>query len=186
MVPTLIDWTADFTIGALRLSGVPVYREGNHFIIPSGWWSVVEACSGVRYIIASSMVGTMFAAIAYRSPRRRAWFVLASILVPVVANWLRAYMIVMLGHLSNNRLAVGVDHVIYGWFFFGLVMLLLFWIGSRWQENLPDQPTALREGPVAPPPASAEQTRTAKLWAAALSVRGRRLPLAAGRSEDGP
>jgi len=42
MVPTLMDWTADFTIGALRLSGVPVYRESNHFIIPSGSWSVVE------------------------------------------------------------------------------------------------------------------------------------------------
>ena len=54
-------------------------------------------------------------------------FVAASILVPIVANWLRAYMIVMIGHLSNNKLAVGVDHIIYGWVFFGIVMLLLFW-----------------------------------------------------------
>ncbi|MEO8754297.1 MAG: exosortase A, partial [Casimicrobiaceae bacterium] len=133
-VPTLIDWTADFTIGALRLSGVPVYREANQFVIPSGVWSVVEACSGIRYIIASVMVGTIYAAVAYRSPRRRAAFVLAAILAPIVANWLRAYLIVMLGHFSNNTLAVGVDHVIYGWLFFGLVMLLLFWIGSFWQE----------------------------------------------------
>ncbi len=41
----------------------------------------------------------------------------------------------MLGHLSDNRLAVGVDHLIYGWLFFGLVMLLLFWIGARWRED---------------------------------------------------
>src|SRR5207302_5055454 len=71
LVPTLMDWTADFTVSALRLSGVPVYREANHFIIPSGVWSVVEACSGIRYIIASVMVGTIFAAVAYRSTRRR-------------------------------------------------------------------------------------------------------------------
>ncbi len=44
-------------------------------------------------------------------------------------------MIVMIGHLSDNRLAVGVDHLIYGWVFFGVVMLLLFWIGSFWQED---------------------------------------------------
>ena len=118
-VPTLIDWTADFTVAALRFSGVPVYREGNHFVIPTGRWSVVEACSGVRYLIASLMVGTLYAAIAYRSARRRACFIVAAILVPIVANWLRAYMIVMLGHLSNNRLATGVDHIIYGWMFFG-------------------------------------------------------------------
>jgi exosortase A len=134
-VPTLIEWTANFTVAALRFSGVPVYREGNFFIIPSGAWSVVEACSGIRYIIASVMIGTIYAAVAYRSARRRAMFIAAAILVPIVANWLRAYMIVMIGHLSNNKLAVGVDHIIYGWVFFGLVMLLLFWIGSFWQED---------------------------------------------------
>src|SRR5262249_7537020 len=44
---------------------------------------------------------------------------------------------VMLAHLTNNTLAVGVDHLIYGWLFFGVVMLLLFWIGSFWQEAEP-------------------------------------------------
>ena len=78
---------------------------------------------------------------AYRSARRRALFVVASILVPIVANWLRAYMIVMIGHLSNNKLAVGVDHLIYGWLFFGVVMLLLFWVGSFWQESPAQTPT---------------------------------------------
>lgn len=146
LVPTLMDWTADFTINALRWSGVPVYREANHFSIPSGRWSVVEACSGIRYIIASLMVGTIYAAIAYTSTRRRVLFVAASIIVPVVANWLRAYMIVMIGHLSNNKYAVGVDHLIYGWVFFGVVMLLLFWVGSFWQEKSSPAPT----GPVAP------------------------------------
>jgi exosortase A len=134
-VPTLIDRTADFTVSALRWSGVPVYREANHFIIPSGAWSVVEACSGIRYIIASLMVGTIYAAVAYQSVGRRVAFIGASIVVPIIANWFRAYMIVMLAHLTNNKLAVGVDHIIYGWVFFGVVMLLLFWVGSFWQET---------------------------------------------------
>ncbi len=134
MVPTLIDHTADFTVAALRLTGIPVYREGNDFIIPSGSWSVVAACSGVRYLIASVMVGTLFAYLNYRSLRRRLMFVGVAILVPVVANWLRAYMIVMIGHLSDNKLAVGVDHLLYGWVFFGIVIGLMFLIGARWAE----------------------------------------------------
>ena len=146
MVPTLVDWTADFTVAALRASGVPIFREGNHFIIPSGAWSVVEACSGVRYLIASVMVGTIYAAVAYRSPKRRTLFVVASILVPILANWLRAYTIVMIGHLSNNKLAVGVDHLIYGWLFFGAVMLLLFWVGSFWREEDAAQMPAISRG----------------------------------------
>ena len=135
LLPTLINWTADFTVAALRFSGIPVYREANNFVIPSGAWSVVEACSGVRYLIASFMIGTIYAAIAYRSMRRRALFIAASIAVPIVANWIRAYLIVLIGHLSNNTLATGVDHLIYGWIFFGVVMLILFWAGSFWQES---------------------------------------------------
>ncbi len=135
--PWLIERTADFTVAALQVTGVPVYREGNSFMIPSGSWSVVEACSGVRYLIASLVVGTIYAHVQYASTKRRLAFIAASIAVPIVANWLRAYMIVMLGHLSGNRLAVGVDHLIYGWVFFGIVMLLLFWVGSFWREDEP-------------------------------------------------
>ena len=147
LIPALINWTADFTVAALRVSGVPVYREGNYFSIPSGNWSVVEACSGLRYLIASLMVGCLFAYLSYRSPWRRVAFIGASLLVPIVANWLRAYMIVMLAYLSSNTLAVGVDHLLYGWVFFGVVIALLLWVGARWRED--DAPTAAEPGAVA-------------------------------------
>ena len=44
-------------------------------------------------------------------------------------------MIVMIGHLSGNKLAVGVDHLIYGWVFFGIVMMAMFMIGARWSRG---------------------------------------------------
>jgi exosortase A len=135
LLPFLMERTADFTIVALRASGVPVYREGLNFVIPSGRWSVIEACSGVRYLIASLMTGTLFAYVTYRSNWRRFAFIAVAIVVPIVANWIRAYMIVMLAHLTNNELATGVDHVLYGWLFFGIVMLLMFWIGASWREE---------------------------------------------------
>jgi len=135
-LPQMMEWTANFTVFALRLTGIPVFREGLQFVIPSGSWSVVEACSGVRYLISSFVVGTLFAYLTYRSLKRRLIFVGVSLLVPLVANWLRAYMIVMLGHLSGNKLAVGVDHLIYGWVFFGIVIMLMFWIGSHWREDV--------------------------------------------------
>lgn len=135
VMPQFMTWTADFTVYALRLSGIPVYREGLHFIIPSGSWSVVEACSGIRYLIASVVVGTLYAYLNYRSLWRRLIFVGVAIIVPIVANWVRAYLIVLIGHLSNNKLATGVDHLIYGWLFFGVVILLVFLVGARWADH---------------------------------------------------
>ncbi|HRE15869.1 MAG TPA: EpsI family protein, partial [Rhodocyclaceae bacterium] len=137
MMPILMDWTAKFTVLGLRLTGIPVYQEGLHFVIPSGNWSVVEACSGVRYLIASFTVGTLFAYLNYTSLKRRLIFMGVAIIVPVIANWMRAYLIVMLGHVSGNKLAAGVDHLIYGWVFFGLVIMVMFMIGARWAEDPP-------------------------------------------------
>ena len=165
VMPTMMDWTADVTIATLRTLGIPVYREGLQFVIPSGSWSVVEACSGVRYLIASFMVGTLFAYLNYNSTKRRVAFVLFALLVPVVANWGRAVMIVLLGHYSGNKIAVGVDHLIYGWVFFGVVIGIMFLVGARWAEpELPMQPLSAADA------AKAGQRPAPLQWWAAAAV----------------
>lgn len=148
LIPPLMEFTADFTVAMLELTGIPVYREGLHFVLPSGSWSVVAACSGVRYLIASVTLGLLFAYLNYHSLWRRAAFMALAVAIPIIANGLRAYMIVMIGHLSDMELAVGIDHLIYGWLFFGLVMLLLFWIGGLFAEPelAPDVTSSSRGG----------------------------------------
>lgn len=133
-VPALMEFTATFVVGMLRLTGISVYREGLHFSLTTGNWSVVDACSGIRYLIASITLGLVYMYLNYSSYLKRTVFMIVATLLPVLANGLRGYMIVMIGHLSNMKLATGVDHIIYGWLFFGLVMLLLFYIGSFWQD----------------------------------------------------
>lgn len=136
LIEPMMEFTADFTVGMLKLTGIPVYREGMFFTIPTGNWSVVEACSGVRYIIASLVLGVLFAFLNYRSLTKQILLIVASLLIPILANGLRAYMIVMIGHLSNMELATGVDHLVYGWVFFGVVMLILFAVGSIWRDDM--------------------------------------------------
>ena len=144
LIEPLMGVTADFTVAMLQFTGIPVYREGTFFSIPSGDWSVVEGCSGLRYLIASVTLGVLYAYLTYRSWKRRLLFSIAAIVVPVFANSGRAYMIVMIAHLSDMKLALGVDHYIYGWVFFGIVMLLLFWIGSFWREDDGQQAEAVK------------------------------------------
>lgn len=136
LIPPLMEFTANFTVFMVKLTGIPIYQDGLFFTLPSGTWSVVEECSGVRYLIASFVLGTLFAYTSYSSKKKRVIFVLISILVPIVANSLRAFGIVMIGHFSGMTLATGVDHLIYGWIFFGVVIFLLFFIGSYWADPL--------------------------------------------------
>jgi len=172
-VAPLIQFTADFTVWAVRATGIPVLRSGTRFELPTGNWSVVEACSGVRYLISSITLGCLYAYLTYRSTLRRALFIGLSMVVPIIANGLRAYMIVMIGHLSGMELATGVDHLVYGWLFFGLVMFIMFWIGSYWREDAAEPPAAMAAGGAAPLasssfPAGAPQGRFAGMTAAVL------------------
>lgn len=150
LIAPLVDVTANLTVAALRLTGVPVLREGSFITIPSGNWLVAEACSGLRYLIASFTLGCLYAHLTYRTRWRQCLFVGFAVLMPVAANGARAYLIVMIGHLSGMRLAVGVDHLIYGWLFFGLVMLLMFWCGGFWRQPAADAAVA-SPPPPAPP-----------------------------------
>lgn len=143
-IPPLIEFTARFTVGLLQLMDIPVFRENNYLSLPSGNWSVVDACSGLRYVIASLALGTLYAYLTYRSLTRRLLFIAAALVVPVVANGLRACLIVLIGHWSDMTQAIGIDHLIYGWLFFGLVITLMFWCGARWRQAEPpaDAPTS--------------------------------------------
>ena len=134
-VPMLRTVTADTTVFLLRLTGVPVLQDRLYFSIPSGNFEVIKACSGIRYLIATLAISVLFAHLSYRSWRRIFLFMTLAVILPIIGNGLRAYMIVMIAHLSNMKYAVGIDHFIYGWVMFALMVGLLFWIGSRFREN---------------------------------------------------
>lgn len=161
LILPLMHMTADFTVAMLQITGIPVYREGTFFSIPSGNWSVVEGCSGLRYLIASVTLGVLYAYLTYRSWTRRLLFSLAAILVPLLANSGRAYMIVMIAHLSDMKYALGVDHYIYGWVFFGFVMLILFWVGTFWRED---------DKPQIAVPAAGRPADAPRVWPMAVAV----------------
>lgn len=137
ILPHLMQWTADATVIALRWSGVPVYQDGFNFIIPSGNWSVVEACAGGRYLVSSLFAGALYAYITYTGAAKRAITMVFALVIPLFANWLRAYTIVIVAHLTNNEWGLGVSHITLGWIIFGAVILGMFWLGMRWRDPEP-------------------------------------------------
>lgn len=131
----LQDVTAWFVVRGLELLSIPVYADGVFIDIPTGRFEVAEACAGLRFLIAAVAFGLLFANLIYRSWRRRAVFLALSFVVPIIANGFRAFGIVLLAYLSDNRIAAGVDHIVYGWGFFTAILLALIWIGLRYRED---------------------------------------------------
>jgi exosortase A len=125
LIAPLQDVTAHLSVAFLRLTGIPVYLDELFIYIPTGSFVVAEACSGVRFLISTIVLGVLLAHVMFKSWWRRLVVVCLSLIIPIIANGVRAYGIVLLAHLSNFEIAVGADHILYGGIFFGLVTLCL-------------------------------------------------------------
>ncbi len=182
LVPPLQTFTARMCMGLLHLFGVPARIEGVFITIPNGYYEVAEACSGVKFLVAMIAYGALVANVCFRSWRRRALFMLAAIVVPVLANGLRAFGTIYVGHLTDGKVAGTFDHVVYGWLFFAIVIAALMAIGWRFFDRSPNErwvhdaaPDPQTPGPDRPIRVAAAAILLAMapvLWSAAIAARG--------------
>lgn len=167
LVPPLQRFTTHFITTFLSLMGIPYYAEGTIIELANGRYQVEEACAGLRFLIATIALGVLYAHLTYRKWPKIVLFMAACIIVPVIGNGFRALGIVLLAHYSDNRIAVGFDHLVYGWGFSVAIMLLLFFIGARYRDEFP----SANAPAYVPPPTSAGALLVAVvLAAAAVSV----------------
>ncbi|MEO3471539.1 exosortase A [Roseomonas sp. CAU 1739] len=147
-VPVLQRVTARMIEFLLGLTGIPHYVDDIVIEIPAGRFLVAEACAGLRFLIASVAFGALYALTMFRSTGRRLVVMVLSVVVPILANGLRGFGLVMIGHYSGTAAAVEADHVLYGWLFFSIVLLLLILAGLPFRQDgsPPSRPS------VVPPP----------------------------------
>ncbi|MEM7569364.1 MAG: exosortase A, partial [Pseudomonadota bacterium] len=175
-VPQLQDITAHFVVQGLNLLGIPVYTDGVFLQTPSGDFEVAEACSGIRFMVSTFALGVLFSVLCFKSPLRRTIVILLSLGIPIVANGIRAFGIVYIAYLTDNTVAVGVDHLIYGWIFFAFVTIVLILVGLTFSDRSVQDPPidvdALKrlEAPLSSVDARAKYQRAAIAAAAILSA----------------
>jgi exosortase A len=134
LIPGLQTVTANSAVVLLKLTGIPVRSDGLMIYLPNATWIVAEACAGLKFLIASVAVGALLSGMFLRSWRRRVLFMGLSVVVPVIANGFRAFIIVVISYLTNNQYAAGVDHILYGWVLFALVLLGMIGIAVAMRE----------------------------------------------------
>jgi exosortase A len=181
LVPLLQTVTARMSMLLLGWSGVPAHLEGIFITTPTGYFEVAEACAGVKFLVAMVAYGALVANVCFRSWTRRGLFMLAAIVVPILANGVRAFGTIYIAHRTSVEFAVGVDHVVYGWFFFALVIALImaaFWrffdrrVGDPWFDpaELQSLETQVRPGPIAA--AAVALAALPLLWSSAVTASG--------------
>ena len=135
LVPLLQTLTAQISMLLLHLSGLPAELEGVFITTRAGFFEVAEACSGVNFLIAMLAYSVFAAHLCFKSWTRRIVFVALALATTILANALRAYGTMVAAEIWGIEAAGGIDHVFYGWVFFGLVVLVVMLVARRWFDR---------------------------------------------------
>ena len=138
--PPLQQVTVAIVMPLLDLVGVPAAVDG--VLIHAGryWFEVAEACSGAKFVLAMLAFGVLVANLCFTGWRRRTVFLAACVIVPVLANGLRAFGTIWAADLTSLAAATGADHIVYGWIFFAIVMAGVLAAAWPWFDRAPDAP----------------------------------------------
>ncbi|WP_380779005.1 exosortase A [Sphingomonas sp. R86520] len=184
--PPLQTITVAIVMPLLHLVGVPAVVDG--VLIHAGryYFEVAEACSGAKFVIAMVAFGVLVANLCFVSWKRRAIFLLVSVVVPVIANGFRSFGTIWAADLTSVEAATGFDHIVYGWVFFALVMAGVLAVGWRWFDRAPDDPAfdparlqsvpTYRAGPFAATALVLATVAIFPVWSAAIARRAQVLP----------
>lgn len=129
LVPPLQTVTARLTVAFVHLSGIPAAVDGVFIDTPAGLFEVAEACSGIKFLIAMIAFGVLAAHVCFLSWWRRIAFVALCVVVPVLANAVRAWGTIAVAQVKGAAYAGGFDHIVYGWLFFAVVIVAVILAG---------------------------------------------------------
>jgi len=126
----------------LEAFGVRVSQQGNIVVLNENTpMAVVEACSGLRMLIAFVIVAAFIAYMVNRSRRRKAVLLLSSIPVAVMCNILRLCVTAVLFLLASTEVAEKFFHDFAGLAMMPAAVLLLFselWLMDKLTLPEPD------------------------------------------------
>lgn len=122
-------------VGCLQLVGITAFREGNVIDLGPIQLQVVEACSGLRYLIPLITLALLFAYLFNRTWWKRALICLSSIPIAIALNGFRIGLVGVLVEYFGAEAADGALHFVEGWMLFvasvGLLSLVVWLLGTR-------------------------------------------------------
>lgn len=132
LLPTLQWLSVSVVESALALTGVPAEVREYHVALPAGSFAIIEGCSGKRYFIVALAISVIAGVFQQSRGWRMAALVAAGGLLALVANWIRIFVVIVVGHATDmQHYLVAVEHQTFGNVIF-VALLAAIYCCARW------------------------------------------------------
>ncbi|MFO8006907.1 MAG: EpsI family protein, partial [Candidatus Brocadiia bacterium] len=128
---------ARLAVGFLDVAGLAAVREGSYVRIPTGTVVVDDVCSGLKYLIALTAFGALYAHISPLDRPRKALLFALSIPVAFVANVVRVILMLLVAYRwGPESVEQWYFHDLFGFALFTTAFLLLFTVESAFLKKV--------------------------------------------------
>jgi len=121
----------------LGIPGIEFEVEGVFvYLIGVGAFEIAHGCSGLRYLLVGLTLAVLYGELNYRHWSSKVLMISMAIAFALVANWLRVFIIIYMGYITDMETGLIEDHDTFGWYVFAGTLVPLFLFG-RWLEKRP-------------------------------------------------
>jgi exosortase len=143
IIEGLMRSVAAIAAEVLAMFGIPAQAEGNLMRLPSGLVGVNEACSGVRSLQTSIMIGLLFGELKRLSLGQRIFLVIAGVAIALFANFLRVLFLVSMASRAHDVSIVNKWHDLAGYGI--LVLVFVGTMAIAWRLGRRGETTRLQD-----------------------------------------
>ncbi|MDN3638512.1 exosortase [Simiduia curdlanivorans] len=116
---------------------IPAFIENNTIQIPSGLIVIADGCSGLRYLVIAVLLAYIIGLLNRSSLKQNTWLILCSIALALFANWVRIFILILIGYHTEMQSNLMHDHELFGWAVFGAFMLPALYFAPMVQHTKP-------------------------------------------------
>jgi exosortase A len=131
LVPFLQDLSVISVTYIMSFTGIPTYVEAQTITIPAGVFEIAGGCSGLRYLLVSLAVSSMFIFLHINNIKNAAMFTIIAILGALLTNWIRIALLIVIGEYTSMQSSLMADHNMFGWYLYVPFMFALFIWGNK-------------------------------------------------------
>jgi exosortase A len=122
----------------LKISSIPAYVDGNFVHLAAGLFEVAGGCSGIHFFIVALALAALYGEVGRDSMKVRIQLLALGALLALLTNWLRVYIIVVAGHLTNmQHYLIREERYNFGWVVFAVMMAVFFLLARRFAPAAP-------------------------------------------------
>lgn len=118
----LVQMSASAVGFLINLVGMTALLDGQNIFIPSGHIYIADGCSGLRYLTISILLGYLLSILNNYSLRNSLTTLAIATSLGLLTNWLRIFLLVVIGDLTEMKSSLMQDHELFGWVLFSCVM----------------------------------------------------------------